>query len=109
MKKLAVGILFGLALAVAPARALPLFAHALKGIVRSIDRETQRLKIEPGTKDGVTEFAVVDGRTRLRRDKKVVTLTDLTVGQTVRLYYKREAEHLIITEMEWISAPATGK
>ena len=98
-----------LALAVAPARALPLFAHALKGFVRSIDRGTQRLTIEPGTKDGVTEFAVVDGRTRLRWDKKAVTLNELTVGQTVRLYYKREAGRLIITEMEWTSAPATGK
>jgi hypothetical protein len=43
------------------------------------------------------------GRTRLRHDGKKAAMEELSVGQAVHLYYKKELGEFVVTELSWKS------
>jgi hypothetical protein len=81
----------------------------LHGVVQAVDAEKQMLVLEPGKKGSPTELAVVEGRTKLRRDSKPATLAELVPGQKVRLYYVIELGKFVALEVSWERGDVAGE
>ena len=105
MKKILLGWLGLVVFGVTVADAMPRIPHSIKGRVQAVDVEKRVLQIEAQKKAGPTEFAIVEGRTKLRRDQKPATLADLAPGQSIQLYYYLESNRYIASEVNWVSAP----
>lgn len=89
----------------ATANAMPPTQHLAKGTVTLIDQEGIVLALENHGKDTPTHFAIKEGRTRFRMDRKSAGAERLVVGQAVRLYCKKERGDWIATEISWKTPP----
>lgn len=94
-------LLVVLLLSSADAFALPPRQHLAKGTVATIAAE--KIVVVPlrAEKDEPTSFAIQEGRTRFRKDGRKAAVEQLTVGQNVRLYYKKEMGVSVATEIAW--------
>lgn len=81
--------------------ALPPRQHLAKGTVAAIDREQITVVPSRPEKDEPTSFTIQEGRTPLRKDGRSAPAEQLSVGQSVRLYYKREMGAWVATEVAW--------
>lgn len=86
---------------VGEAQAAPSIQHRAEGVVRSIDPKKHLVVIETEAKNEPDEFVVDDQRTRVRRDGTSAALQDLRAGQRVKLYFRKERDHLFATEVTW--------
>lgn len=105
MKKLLV-LMVGWVFTAGEIGALPPVQHRVAGLVRSVNLEKSRVTITPEGRDEPTELAVEAKRTRLRREGVTVALSELGIGQRVEIYYRKEAEGCVATEISWRAGPA---
>lgn len=100
---LACGLLAG------PAQARSHATRLLNGIVRAIDLEKHLLAIDPQANGTRMELQIREGQTHLTRDGQRASLTDLTVGQAVRLSYKHVLGQDVATDIYWEAPARDGK
>jgi hypothetical protein len=87
--------------------AYPPVQHRAEGTVQSFDLEKSILVLNATNKSDPTVFVVKAGRTRFRRDGKTAVPEQLTVGQTIQLYYRKELGKWVVTEILWKSVPTS--
>ncbi len=83
--------------------ALPPRQHLAKGPVAALERDKITLALSRPDKDEPASFAIQEGRTRFRKDGEKATADQLSVGQSVRLCYKKEMGVWVATEVTWKS------
>lgn len=83
--------------------ALPPRQHLARGTVVEIRGNEVVLALEKGAKDAPVVFAIKDGRTRWRENRRESSRASLQPGQTVRLYYRKEMGVWTATEISWTS------
>ena len=94
--------LAGLLLLTNFAWALPPRQHLAKGSVATIEPAAIVLNASAdAAKDMPTTFVIKVARTRLREDGRKAAIESLKVGQSVRVYYRKEMGVWVATEVSW--------
>ncbi|ACB77700.1 hypothetical protein [Opitutus terrae] len=83
---------------------MPLLPHRANGVVTSVDTKSLTLDPLPEREDRPAAFVIVEGRTRLRKDgKKAAAGERPPVGQSTRIYYRKELGLWVAIEVAWRS------
>lgn len=92
-----------------PAQARSHATRLLNGTVRAIDVERHLLVIDPQANGARMEIQIREGQTHLTSDGQRASLADLTVGQPVRLSYRRVLGQDVATDIYWETPASDGK
>ena len=87
------------------ANALPPMQHLAQGSITTIDNAEIVLALTNVGKDTPAVFAIKLSRTRFRENGKKASLENLKLGQSVRIYYRKEMGTWVATEVSWKTAP----
>jgi hypothetical protein len=85
------------------AQAATVRQHSATGIVSLLDRQTGRLLIVPVGEQVPLEIQIVRGRTKLRCDGRAAQISELTVGESVQIFFRTEVGKNVAVQIRWKS------
>jgi len=81
--------------------ALPPIPHLAKGTVTAITSGRIEIALECPDKEALTSFVIRKSRTHFWKDGKRTADERPSVGESVRLYYRKESGEWVATEVSW--------